>query len=204
LQGSEGLTVSGLAVERSGRPLLAGLAFRVAPGQALAVTGDNGVGKSSLLLAVAGLLPRAAGQVTLRLGRDDDTPLGERLHYLGHGNGLKAALTAATNLQFRQRWCGHEGLSPDAALAAVDLAHCADIPVGLLSAGQKRRVALASLLVSRRSLWLLDEPATALDTRAEATLAGLLADHLAAGGLAVLALHARLDLPMATLRLGHA
>ena len=206
MQSGEGLTVSGLAVERSGRPLLTGLAFAIGPGQALAVTGDNGVGKSSLLRALAGLLPSAAGHVALRLGRDDDdAPLGERLHYLGHGNGLKAGLTAAANLRFRQCWGGGgTGLSPVNALAAVDLAHCADIPVGLLSAGQKRRVALAGLLVSRRSLWLLDEPATALDGRAEATLVGLLADHLASGGLAVMALHAPLALPMATLRLGRA
>lgn len=205
MQSGEGLTVSGLAVERSGRPLLTGLAFAIGPGQALAVTGDNGVGKSSLLRALAGLLPLAAGHVALRLGRDDNAPLGERLHYLGHGNGLKAGLTAAANLRFRQRWGGGgTGLSPTDALAAVDLAHCADIPAGLLSAGQKRRVALAALMVSRRSLWLLDEPATALDGRAEATLVSLLAHHLAAGGLAVMALHAPLALPMATLRLGRA
>ena len=204
MQSGEGLTVGGLAVERGGRVLLAGLAFTVRPGQALAVMGENGVGKSSLLRAVAGLIPRAAGQVALRLGAGDDAPLGERLHYLGHGNGLKAGLTAAANIRFLQRWGGRAVGTPEAALAAVGLAHCADIPAGLLSAGQKRRVALAALVAARRPLWLLDEPATALDAGSEALLVGLLADHLASGGLALMALHAPLALPMATLRLGHA
>lgn len=204
MQSGEGLTVADLAVERGGRLLLAGLAFTVGPGQGLAVTGENGVGKSTLLRAVAGLIPRAAGQVGLRLGTGDDAPLGERLHYLGHGNGLKAGLTAAANIRFRQRWSGGAEGTPEEALAAVGLAHCADIPAGLLSAGQKRRVALAVLIAAPRPLWLLDEPATALDAAAEALLVGLLAAHLAAGGLAVMALHAPLALPLATLRLGRA
>ncbi len=203
MQSGEGLVVSGLAVERSGRRLLAGLAFAVRPGQALAVMGENGAGKSSLLRALAGLLPRAAGEVALRLGNEDDAALEERLHYLGHLNGLKSGLTAATNLRFRQRWDGADTVaSPEDALAAVSLSHCADIPTGLLSAGQQRRVALAALLVARRPLWLLDEPAAALDRQAEGVLVGLLERHLAGGGLAVLALHAPLALPMATLRLG--
>ena len=205
MQGGEGLVVSDLAVERNGRPLFAGLGFALGPGRALAVTGENGVGKSSLLRALAGLLPRAAGRVTLRHGPADEAPLGERAHYLGHGNGLKAGLTAAENLGFRQRWYGGRGgATPREALGVVGLAHCADLPVGLLSAGQTRGVALAGLLVAPRPLWLLDEPATALDREAEGLLVGMLRRHLAAGGLAVMALHAPLALPMATLRLGRA
>ena len=199
----EGLTVSGLSVERSGRSLFANLSFVVPAGTALAVVGENGIGKSSLLRTLAGLLPKLQGDVGLRLGRDDDgTPLGERTHYLGHSNGLKAGLTASDNLGFHRRWAMGDGLAPAAALAAVGLSHCADFPAGLLSAGQKRRIALASLLTSRRPLWLLDEPATALDRPSEALLVGLLEAHLAGGGLAVMALHAHLAIAATVLRLG--
>ncbi|MDX7950981.1 heme ABC exporter ATP-binding protein CcmA [Lichenihabitans sp. Uapishka_5] len=197
-----GLHVRGLAVARNGQPILTDLGFTLAPGRALAVTGPNGIGKSSLLRALAGLLPPAAGEVALRLGRDDDRALGERLHYLGHGNGAKAVLTAGTNLRFLRRWGGGGGLSPAEALEAVGLGACIDIPLGFLSAGQRRRV--AGLLVADRPLWLLDEPATALDRDAEAMLTDLLTRHLSSGGLAVLALHAPLALPMAQLRLSPA
>ncbi|MCW6509591.1 heme ABC exporter ATP-binding protein CcmA [Lichenifustis flavocetrariae] len=199
----EGLTVSGLSVERSGRRLFANLSFAVPAGTALAVMGENGIGKSSLLRTIAGLLPKQQGEVGLRLGRDDDAaPLGERAHYLGHSNGLKAGLTAFDNLEFQRRWAMGDGLPPAAALAAVGLSHCAEFPAGLLSAGQKRRIALASLLTAHRPLWLLDEPATALDQPSETLLVGLLEAHLARGGLAVMALHAPLALATTVLRLG--
>lgn len=203
MAGRDGLTVHDLAVERGGRLVLAGLSFALAPGTALAVTGENGAGKSTLLRALAGLLPATRGSVGLRL-HDADVPLAEQVHYLGHANGLKAGLAAAENLCFQHGWAGGGGPPPTEALARVGLLHCAEIPVALLSAGQKRRVALAGLLVAPRSLWLLDEPATALDRDAEALLVRLLRDHLAGGGLAVMALHAALDLPVNTLRLGPA
>jgi heme exporter protein A len=198
--GRDGLSVTDLAAERGGRLVLSGLTFAVAPGTALAVTGENGAGKSTLLRALAGLLPLAHGQVTLRV-REAAVAPGEQAHYLGHTNGLKVGLTAAENLRFRQRWGGGSGSTPADALTRVGLAQRAAIPTGMLSAGQKRRVALAGLLVAQRPLWLLDEPATALDRDAEALLVGLIGDHLAAGGLAVMALHAPLRLPMRMLRL---
>ena len=197
-----GLAVRNLRVERGGRPILADLSFDVRHGTALSVTGPNGAGKSTLLRALAGLLPCAAGTIAMAADGLGDASVAEQAHYLGHGNGLKPALTALDNLVFQERWGGSPGVMPAAALAAVDLAHVADFPVGLLSAGQRRRVALAGLLVSRRPLWLLDEPATALDIRSEALLVALIRTHLATDGIVVAALHAPLPIGSRSLQLG--
>jgi heme exporter protein A len=125
------------------------------------------------------------------------------VHYLGHADGLKAQLTVRENLDFWRRLWGGEAVEP--ALAAVGLAHVVDLPAGVLSAGQKRRVALARLLLHRRPLWLLDEPLTALDDRAEAMLGSLLAVHVAGGGMAMVATHRPLPVPVtASLDLGAA
>jgi heme exporter protein A len=168
------------------------------------VTGSNGAGKSTLLRAVAGLIPKAAGAVALRLEAATPEPVdvAEHTHYLGHANGLKLALTAAENLRFAAAWSGTVDLTPGESLAAVGLAHVAELPVGFLSAGQRRRVALARLLVARRPLWLLDEPAAALDSVSEALLAELIRAHLEGGGLALAAVHGSIDVPARTLRLG--
>jgi heme exporter protein A len=124
------------------------------------------------------------------------------MHYFGHLDGLKPSLTVADNLGYARRLYGGRG-DIEAALEAVGLAHLFDLPAGRLSAGQKRRVALARLLVSERPVWLLDEPATALDAAAETTLGRLIAAHLASGGLAVAATHRPLPvMPAATLALG--
>ena len=153
-----------LAIERGGRRLFAGLSFEANEGSALIVTGPNGAGKSSLLRALSGLLPLQAGGFALE-GGDAERTVGEEAHYLGHADALKGALTAGENLVF---WAGALGGDSSreaqlAALARVGLGHVIDFPVRALSAGQKRRVALARLLVARRPLWLLDEPTTALE-----------------------------------------
>lgn len=193
------LSGAGLGAVRGGRTVFAGVGFSVAAGELLAVTGNNGAGKSTLLRLVAGLLPAAAGSVTLEPAETGE--VAENVHYLGHLDGLKPALTVRQNLDFWRRIWGAG--DPGAALEGVGLEALADLPVAVLSAGQRRRVALARLLLAKRPVWLLDEPATALDAAAEAGLGRLIAAHLAGGGLAIAATHRDLPIaPSATLRLG--
>jgi len=195
-----------LAIERGGRRLFSGLSFEAAAGSALIVTGPNGAGKSSLLRALSGFLTVQAGGVALD-GGDPERTLGEQAHYLGHADALKSALTAGENLAF---WAGALGGDPSreasrAALARVGLAHVIDFPARALSAGQKRRVALARLLIADRPLWLLDEPTTALDAAAQAAFAAIMQSYLDRGGIVVAATHAPLGLDTASeLRLGAA
>ena len=191
------LSVTELAAERGGRLVFAGLSFMVRSGEILEIVGPNGAGKSTLLRVLAGLLtPRQGGIVLEPPAADDsDAPLAERIHYLGHADALKPALTASENLCFAQALGGKPASAPSEALVRFGLPHVADLPCAYLSAGQRRRVALARLLVSVRPLWLLDEPATALDPPSQALLAGLMRDHLAAGGLILAVTHARLGIP---------
>ncbi len=193
-----------LAIERGGRRLFKGLSFEADQGSALIVTGPNGAGKSSLLRALCGFLPVQAGGFVFE-GGDPERTVGEEAHYLGHADALKGALSAGENLAF---FAGALGGDPSreasrAALSRVGLAHVIDFPVRALSAGQKRRVALARLLVARRPLWLLDEPTTALDAAAQAAFAAIVRSFLDAGGILVAATHAPLGLANAReLRLG--
>jgi len=193
-----------LTIERGGRRLFAGLSFAVDQGAALVVTGPNGAGKSSLLRALCGFLPLEAGGFALE-GGDAERTVGEQAHYLGHADGVKGALTAGENLAFAAAMLGGRS-SREAqrdALARVGLAHVIDFPARLLSAGQRRRVALARLLIADRPLWLLDEPATALDAAAQAALAAIMQGRLRDGGIIVAAAHAPLGLEGAQeLRLG--
>jgi len=198
------LSAENIAVERGGRAVLTGLSFSARAGAALIVTGPNGAGKSTLLRAIAGFLPLAAGAFALEGGASESS-IGEQAHYLGHADALKGALTAGENLAF---FAGALGGDPSdgvwrGALQRLGLAHVADFPVRALSAGQKRRVALARLLVAPRPLWLLDEPTTALDAAAQGLFAAIMRERLEAGGLIVAATHAPLGLEGAeTLRLG--
>ncbi len=175
-------------------------------GAALIVTGPNGAGKSSLLRALCGFLPLEAGAFALE-GGDDERTVGEQAHYLGHADGVKGALTAAENLAFAAAMLGGRSSrdAERAALARVGLAHVIDFPARLLSAGQRRRVALARLLIADRPLWLLDEPATALDGAAQAALVAIMQGRLRGGGIIIAAAHAALGLDGAQeLRLGAA
>jgi len=183
-----------LTVSRGGRLVLSGLSFHARPGTLTALTGPNGSGKSTLLRVLAGLLRPDSG--TLRFeGWGEATAIS---HYLGHADALKPALSLRETLSF---WAalygsGERGSAGDPAQAAaeVGLAHALDLPVGVLSAGQRRRAGLARLLLNPRPLWLLDEPAAALDRDGEALLGRLLAAHLGAGGLVMAATHG--DLPI--------
>ncbi|MGJ0506327.1 MAG: heme ABC exporter ATP-binding protein CcmA [Methylocystis sp.] len=193
------LSVDALAVARGGRPVLTGVSFTLRGGEALVVTGRNGVGKSTLLRAMAGLLPRAGGSVTLE-GAPDLPDLAQAAHYLAHADGMKAALTVEENLAFWAAWLGQAEAEdrrsrPVAdALAVVGLGHALRAPFGALSAGQKRRAALARLLVAHRPVWLLDEPLTALDRASREKFAAAMRDHCALGGMIVAATHEPLGL----------
>jgi heme exporter protein A len=190
-----------VAAFRGDHLVFADLSFRLEPGGALVLIGRNGSGKTTLLRLIAGLMPRAAGDV-LWSGEDAlaDLPShGLRLAYLGHQDALKLGLTAVENLALWAR-VGREGraVAIEDALAAVGLEDLAHLPARMLSAGQRRRVAIARLLVSGAVLWLLDEPTTALDTASVARLGGLAAAHRAAGGMVIAATHLDLPLPGAT------
>jgi heme exporter protein A len=196
------LEASHIAVERGGRMVLSDLSFEVAQGECLLVTGQNGAGKSTLLRAIAGLLPLARG--TLSLTPASDETLAETAHYVGHADALKGTLTVAENLAFLAALLGtpEPGLAINSTLAALGLARLADLPTACLSAGQKRRVALARLLVARRPLWLLDEPSTALDQAAQGLLGKIMAAHRAEGGMIIAATHASLPIEGRELKLG--
>ena len=185
------LHVENLGCSRSGRPIFSGVQLSLGTGEALAVRGPNGAGKSSLLRILAGLLPPASGLCRIE-GVDEDTPLSECAHYLGHRDALKPTLSPLAYLRFWQALLGQPAASPDEALARVGLAHAAVLPSAWLSAGQRRRLALARLLVAKRPLWLLDEPTTALDAVSEHMFSGMVARHLAEGGMAIIATHAPL------------
>jgi heme exporter protein A len=186
------LEVEDLACNRGERRIFSGVSFALTAGEALIVTGRNGAGKSTLLDLLAGRLHPAAGRVVLSEAGDRTLP--ECLHYVGHRDALKSALTAQENLDFARDFLGDPALESQEALEAVGLVHAARLPVAYLSAGQRRRIALARLLVAHRPLWLLDEPTSALDTASQATLLGLMETHRARGGLIVATTHAPLAL----------
>ena len=188
------LIVDKLTVLRGGRPILADLSFTVEAGQSLLLIGPNGAGKTTLIRTLAGLLPAAAGRLVLEGSRLDQT-LGELSHYVGHLNAVKSKLTVAENAQFWAHFLGGGG--PFAALQVFGLTALSDIPAAYLSAGQKRRLALARLLLAPRPIWLLDEPAASLDEDAQAALAVAVAAQLAAGGLVIAATHQPLGWPEA-------
>ena len=194
---------NGLGCVRGGREIFSGLSFEVAGGEAIAVVGANGAGKTSLLRLIAGLLAPAGGRITVS-GTGADLGPGEQAHYLGHRDALKSTLSVAENLAFWRSVLGGETSDPAAALARVGLDHIAALPAAYLSAGQRRRLSIARLLAVRRPIWLLDEPTSSLDAAGQALMAGVMGDHLAVGGLIVAATHQPLGIAARQLRIGPA
>lgn len=196
------LAGSGVRCVRGEREVFATLDFAVEAGEALAVTGRNGAGKSSLLRLIAGLLAPAAGAIRLE-GGEADRAVAEQCHFLGHRDGLKSSLTVKENLAFWRDFLGGEpGCRLQASLEAVQIAHLAELPTSYLSAGQRRRLALARFVATKRPVWLLDEPTSALDAQAQLLLVSMMRQHLAGGGLIVAATHDPLGIPARELRIG--
>ncbi|MEL6336803.1 MAG: heme ABC exporter ATP-binding protein CcmA [Pseudomonadota bacterium] len=193
------LTIQDLAARRGGRAVFSGLSAHVAAGQALVVTGPNGAGKSTLLRVVAGFLPPERGKIVLSGVAGGDvarTPgaLQEHLAYTGHLDAVKPALAVAENLAL---WAGLHGAGPERVAAALDhfgLRPLAGRQAGECSAGQKRRLGLARLMVTDRPVWLMDEPTASLDTAAAAQVSALVRGHCEKGGIAVIATHLDLGL----------
>jgi len=198
IRGIDVLTAEGLAVFRGERLVFRDLAFSIPAGGALVLAGANGSGKSTLLRLLAGLVRPVAGRL-LWEGADALDDLAEhavRVAYVGHLDAVKPGLTVTENLRFASR-------PVEAALDALALRPLADLPARMLSAGQKRRLALSRLALSDARLWLLDEPTLGLDTASIERFGVLLANHLAGGGMVAAATHVPLPLPgAATLRLG--
>ncbi len=190
------LSVKNLVVDRGARRIVDGLSFAIEAGEALVLTGPNGAGKTTVIRTVAGLIGAAGGTINLD-GGDAEKDIAAQAHYIGHLNALKPSLTVEENLRFWAAYLGG-GTADDAAiddaLVAFDLEPLASIPAGYLSAGQKRRACLARLIVTRRPLWLLDEPTVSLDTASVKLLAECVRQHLAGGGLLLAATHIPLGL----------
>ena len=186
-----GLAAIKISCQRGGRTIFQDLSFRLAPGQALLVTGPNGAGKTSLLRQIAGLLPLAAGDVRL-LGEAPEAIRPELCHYVGHEDAVKPRLSVSENIAFWAAFLGQHHANLKAALAAFGLGPLANVSAGLLSAGQRRRLALARLFAAPRPIWLLDEPQSSLDAASVKLLEAALDGHLERGGIAMVASHAKL------------
>jgi heme exporter protein A len=197
------LTAEKLACVRGERRLFADLDFRVAAGAALVVEGANGVGKTSLLRLIAGFLSPAAGQVQLQLDAHmlrEGEERGRHVGFLGHQDAVKPQLNVGEQLLFFASLYGAQG-DIGAALERVGLARQRELPCRYLSAGQKKRLGLARLMLSGRDLWLLDEPFAALDSSGRALAGDLMRAHCARGGILVAASHDPLGISAETLRL---
>ncbi len=181
------LAVEGLCVSRGGLPVLEGLSFAVAPGEALVLRGPNGIGKTTLLRTLAGLQPPLAGAISM-------PP--EAMAYAAHADGLKSTLSVAENLGFWASVYATHDIEP--ALERMNLVALRDRAAMSLSAGQKRRLGLARLLVTGRPVWVLDEPTVSLDVASVALFADAVRGHLATGGAALIATH--IDLGLAEAR----
>jgi heme exporter protein A len=195
------LSGRGVRCVRGGREVFAGLDFEANAGEALAVVGPNGSGKTSLLRLIVGVLAPAGGSITLERG-DDELTLPEQSHYLGHRDALKPALSVSENLAFWRDFLGGAPSNLAESLATVELDHAARLPAAYLSAGQRRRLSIARLLTVQRPIWLLDEPTNALDTAGQKLFASVMSEHLSRGGLIIAATHTPLGVTSRTLRVG--
>jgi heme exporter protein A len=191
-----------LSCERGGRTVFSGISFAVGRGELLEITGPNGAGKSTLLRLVAGLSEPAQGALKLEDGGADLTA-GQQAHYVAHQDAIKPALSVSENLRFWGDFLG--GGEVERALQSFSLEPMGQYPAGLLSAGQKRRLALSRLALVPRLIWLLDEPTVGLDQGSREQLFNIMRAQLRAGGLILVATHVPLGIaPDISVRLGDA
>jgi heme exporter protein A len=199
------IRIKDLSLVRGERRLFSGLNLEIQAGEAVALTGRNGAGKTSLLRAVAGLLRPDAGTIAFdgHAGElEAEAARAEALHLVGHHDGLKSTRSAWDELLFQTLWTGGSEASARDAVVRLDLDRLLDLEVRRLSAGQRRRVALARLLASPRSLWLLDEPMAPLDAGHREGFGMLMAEHLAGGGMILAAVHDPLPVPARAVEIG--
>jgi len=189
------LVVENLTCRRGQRTIFDDLSFSLAAGKGLLLTGANGSGKTTLLRMLAGFIEPAGGEVQLE-GGDEERELAEQCHYIGHHNGIKHGFTVRENLEFLAEFLGEEtGMKHyEEALEIFNLYDLQDIPAGIMSAGQKRRLGLARLVLIQRPVWFLDEPSVSLDVQSVEILAGVVSEHIRKGGLAIAATHVPLGL----------
>jgi heme exporter protein A len=199
------LVVEDLAVARGDRVLFKTFGLALDAGEAAALTGRNGAGKTSLLRAIAGLILPRAGRIAFQ-GAGGELPAEDArsrdLHLIGHQDGLKTGRTAGEELRFQVAWTGGTQAAAEAACERLDLKRLLDLEVRKLSAGQRRRLALARLVASPRRLWLLDEPLAPLDAERRAAFGALMREHLETGGLILAAVHDPLPIPARMIELG--
>ena len=200
------IDIQALGLSRGERVLFQGLSLRLSAGQAVALTGANGAGKTSLLRAVAGFIRPDSGAITFGGADgevlDSEAARRDGVHLLGHLEGLKPTRTARQEFDFQTDWLGGSEAAREAAITRLTLAPLLDLETRKLSAGQKRRLSLARLVAAPRALWLLDEPLAPLDERWRAVAAELMAAHLASGGMILAAVHDPLPVPARNLDLG--
>lgn len=193
--------IQDLTISRGERRLFSDLTMALRAGEAVALTGRNGAGKTSLLRAVAGLLRPEAGQIIFK-DLEAETARAEHLHMVGHHDGLKSNRSAWEELRFQTLWSGGSPATARQAAERLDLVRLLDLEVRRLSAGQRRRLALARLVASPRALWLLDEPMAPLDAAHRQTFGDLMAEHLIAGGMILAAVHDPLPIPARVAQIG--
>jgi heme exporter protein A len=199
------LQVRDLAIVRGDRLLFEDLSFDLRAGQALALVGRNGAGKTSVLRAVAGFLRPAAGSIAFLGAAGPLEPEEARaggVHLLGHHDGIKPNRRALDEFLFQARWTGADEAGIARARAALELDTLADLEARKLSAGQRRRLALARLVASPRPLWLLDEPMAPLDAERRKAFGALMAQHLKTGGMILAAVHDPLPIKSLSLEIG--